>query len=410
MKKLFFICVSFTIFALAGNAQQCNTHATVVQGVECNLLQTATDLVMPCNAPAWVYSLSVGDEVWIDYQASNCASICMQGSYSDITCADTLDLIVNPVGPCSTPATIVQGAECVLIQTPTDLIVPCSAPAWFYTMPIGSQINISYQFANCGPAFCMQGVSAELTCAEPATALPAEQNCTQLVTVQQGIECPILTPAAGGGPYFFTYCQSPSWLWNLAPGTRLYIGYDTLPNNTCSPMFCPDNNIAIHCAEILGETYTDTTCAGVNITIGPSFGTDMSWEWLNQSSTSNQITVAPTEDQVYTLLTYSGWCPTCPPDTSFYYVHVENCNGTEKPNSNAFSPRISPNPVQDIVRFDNFLAQGFAQVTDLSGRVLLSVNGDNIQSLDVSSLPNGLYMLKVATAQGIYTTKLVKAE
>lgn len=88
MKNIVFAFFLLSQTLVAQN--HCNTPATVVPGVECNLLSTATGLLMPCSAPIGVYNLPVGTNLLIDDSLASCASFCQQGIYSDIYCASVV--------------------------------------------------------------------------------------------------------------------------------------------------------------------------------------------------------------------------------------------------------------------------------------------------------------------------------
>ncbi len=65
----------------------CTTPATIVPGVECNLVSTAGGLLLPCTSPIGFYYLPVGTSLLIDHTPSSCVSFCLQGIASDIFCA-----------------------------------------------------------------------------------------------------------------------------------------------------------------------------------------------------------------------------------------------------------------------------------------------------------------------------------
>lgn len=64
--------------------------------------------------------------------------------------------------------------------------------------------------------------------------------------------------------------------------------------------------------------------------------------------------------------------------------------------------RIYPNPASDIIRIDQLQAGSTLLVTDLSGRTLSSqaVVSDGTQSLSLSSLPSGMYILLIRESSG----------
>ena len=73
---------------------------------------------------------------------------------------------------------------------------------------------------------------------------------------------------------------------------------------------------------------------------------------------------------------------------------------------------IWPNPATDQVRIQNNGNTIFskAQVFDLSGRMVSEKRLDpsGINTISVSSLPRGIYIVKVITGQGMAVKKIVK--
>ena len=99
-------------------------------------------------------------------------------------------------------------------------------------------------------------------------------------------------------------------------------------------------------------------------------------------------------------------------DTTFY-TPVGIDPNTVPVNSNSEMLRISPNPVKDIVNITyNLDKAGWVniQVTDITGRNILTQSlgdkskGINVSSLDMSSLPAGTYIVRIANSYG----KIVK--
>lgn len=75
--------------------------------------------------------------------------------------------------------------------------------------------------------------------------------------------------------------------------------------------------------------------------------------------------------------------------------------------------RIFPNPANHEIQIDlsglKSTAQQF-EITDLTGRVIVTKqsNGSLLQSISISELPAGNYLLRITTAKGIVTQKISK--
>jgi hypothetical protein len=77
---------------------------------------------------------------------------------------------------------------------------------------------------------------------------------------------------------------------------------------------------------------------------------------------------------------------------------------------NAVSNRIFPNPASDVVTIENLNAIRDISVYSVTGALVLSkaISGQNSVNLNVASLPAGSYIVRVATAAGITTQRLIK--
>jgi hypothetical protein len=98
------------------------------------------------------------------------------------------------------------------------------------------------------------------------------------------------------------------------------------------------------------------------------------------------------------------------PNSTFLAVVVTPCSllGTSQ-NSLQNSLTIFPNPTNNMININanNMILQ--TEIYDVNGRLIAnsSHNSENV-ILDVSSLSNGIYMLKIATENGVSIQKVVK--
>lgn len=98
---------------------------------------------------------------------------------------------------CSTLVEIVQGVECNLtkIVSTSQLLMPCTAPAGYNALALGTQIYINYSLSSC-ISICMQGADVDITCADFTTSI-AEKSQEKL----------FLYPAISNGLYFLNAKQ-----------------------------------------------------------------------------------------------------------------------------------------------------------------------------------------------------------
>jgi hypothetical protein len=104
------------------------------------------------------------------------------------------------------------------------------------------------------------------------------------------------------------------------------------------------------------------------------------------------------------------------PQASYYYlddvclstdsIYCETWTGmknTERKNNFA----IYPNPARDILTIDVLQDYNMAEIYSINGELLLNEDLNN-QQIDISSLPGGMYFIKLNTAEGSVVRKFVK--
>ncbi|MBO6518326.1 MAG: T9SS type A sorting domain-containing protein, partial [Bacteroidia bacterium] len=84
----------------------------------------------------------------------------------------------------------------------------------------------------------------------------------------------------------------------------------------------------------------------------------------------------------------------------------DNCNlATNTPTENR-SIQVFPNPAQETIRFDREISN--ALIYTISGKEVLSKDG-SFMEMNVSDLEPGLYVMRLTTSTGLFSTKLVKS-
>ena len=71
--------------------------------------------------------------------------------------------------------------------------------------------------------------------------------------------------------------------------------------------------------------------------------------------------------------------------------------------------KIYPNPVKDDLRIESGeLKINNVKILDLSGRTVVNLNSGHVNSINVSALLSGVYLVKIETDKGVVTKKIVK--
>jgi hypothetical protein len=71
------------------------------------------------------------------------------------------------------------------------------------------------------------------------------------------------------------------------------------------------------------------------------------------------------------------------------------------------SLEIFPNPTNGIISIDSEYTIDYIVITDLNGRQILQIESP-FSEIDISALEQGVYFIKISTAEGAWTTKIVK--
>jgi hypothetical protein len=103
------------------------------------------------------------------------------------------------------------------------------------------------------------------------------------------------------------------------------------------------------------------------------------------------------------------WLPTQYGIAKFYDYPVLPHNPVTLIDNLSATVMISPNPVSKTLRINFIMHESKIQILDMSGKLLISKNADsNIVEMDVSSLQNGIYFIRIQLQNGSLTRKFIK--
>ena len=72
------------------------------------------------------------------------------------------------------------------------------------------------------------------------------------------------------------------------------------------------------------------------------------------------------------------------------------------------SINIYPNPTSDAIQVTGINGKATIQVTDINGKVFLTKQVTSIETVSLSTLPQGVYLVKITTDNGVVQRKIVK--
>ncbi len=164
--------------------------------------------------------------------------------------------------------------------------------------------------------------------------------------------------------------------------------------NTSSASMPTSGTISGPSAICQGNTY-NFTCSGSN-------ATSYQW-WANNASVSGTGSVVPvtfaTGNAILYVLPVNSSCSGV---SSSYSIAVSPCTGLDEQFSNGVFVNVYPNPNNGLVNINALHEISSVVIVDLNGKVVYSNNSVNAsnQQLDLSSLPNSVYLMKVKLSSG----------
>lgn len=129
----------------------------------------------------------------------------------------------------------------------------------------------------------------------------------------------------------------------------------------------------------------------------------------SHGGTGSSVTVSPAVDVLYSY-TVTGTDNNACSNTAVVTVSVSSCLGIQEADQDQLSVSVYPNPTQGVFSVSSVSGlSGRLIVTDVSGRVVTvtEVTGDHTE-IDLRAFADGVYYVKVESAGGARTVKVVK--
>ncbi len=146
-----------------------------------------------------------------------------------------------------------------------------------------------------------------------------------------------------------------------------------------------------------------TICAGQSVSLTVNGATSYSW---NTGASTAVIVVSPSVTTTYTATGTTNGCS----NIATLVQGVSPCTGIQTTNSKQLAISVYPNPSNG--NFTIELANGLAKVinvTDITGRVILTTTSSlDLVNVNISTLSNGIYYIKVASDNKAEVIKVVK--
>ena len=159
----------------------------------------------------------------------------------------------------------------------------------------------------------------------------------------------------------------------------------------------------------LSPTYIELTegeTAQLTVTIEPEDATDRSISW---ESSDEDIATVGADGTVRAIAAGTSLITVTTTDGGYTAeCRVTVVGGTDVEMTAADAVTVYPNPVRDVLNVETGGAAVVRmEMTDATGHAVMSIEGD-VHTVDVSALPEGLYLLRIETGSGVTVRRIVK--
>lgn len=258
--------------------------------------------------------------------------------------------------------------------------------------------------------FVVQGTSTLTGCSNTAAVLvtvyptPLVMAGAQPPAVCQGK--PVILTASGANSYVWSHTALGQQVTDTPNASTVYTVVGTSVNNCTASAVVPVT--VYNLPAVTASVSREVICVGESVVL--SAGGASSFIWAGSSNPNvmqgSMITIFPTTTDVYTVTGTDG--NNCSASDA-KLVTVDICEGLREAGVFA-GMRMYPNPARNTVIIER-QTPGAAtyEFVDLSGRLVFSSeNASEKASFDVSSLPAGMYFVKIYIAGEKETVKFIK--
>ena len=208
---------------------------------------------------------------------------------------------------------------------------------------------------------------------------------------------PVTLSALGNGSYFWSSGSSTSTTTVIPLSTT---NYTVTVTNTNLCIATADVNVLVHIPVVPTINFLDDTLFSSNAT---------SYQWYLNSVIipgANNNYFVPLVNGSYSVVTIDG--TECTATSNSYVLTTVGLTQLEN-NGNTLT--IYPNPTNDIINIKgNENTENEIFIYNVNGQVLLSkhFSNKNIEQVDLSALPRGIYFLKISGQDFVKVEKIIK--
>ncbi|MEO8146405.1 MAG: T9SS type A sorting domain-containing protein [Bacteroidia bacterium] len=386
---------------------------------------TASSLTIPVGAVVWSAPINSSTPTFIyvpavagtyNYQCN--IHTFMQGSFT--------------VVGCTPPSGQVSASGATTVCKPLSATLNCNATSgaafqWqkngvnITTNGNGSSYNAtatgSYRVKltnNCGSTFITNAISVTVNAQPASTITPAGPTTYCKGTTP-------LTLTANSGAFTYKWKKGTAFISgataiNYQPTATGTYKVEVTNANGCTKL---SPGIAVTVNMLPAATITPqgptTFCAGDHVILEANSGAGLTYQWKKGANNINGATLqtlTATQAGIYkVIVTNSGGCT----KTSGGTTVTINCREAVEPPAAEPFLELYPNPASQNINlnFETLDESAQLEIRNITGQLMMqkqiaSDDGNFETSLDVSNLPNGIYIMLVKTESGITSKRFVK--
>ncbi len=336
-------------------------------------------------------------------------------------CAGSYTFTVTDANGCTTTAsaTITEPPQLALSESHTDNLcngncngtVTLSAtggvPSYTYSGSMNSLCAGTYTYTVTDANGCSAQTTTTIT--EPA-AITAIPSATPSTICAGG--CSVLnagTVSGGTAPYTYTWMPGnlSGNVITVCPTVTTCYTLSISDANGCNgtAMICVTVNALPSVTYVQSPTFSCINWNPITLSAGSPSGGIYSGPGVSGAQFDPAAATAGTWDIVYTY-TDSNGCT----DSAAQQVTVDLCtNVAEQPDENVID--VFPNPSGGYIIVSGVDDDAEVEFVDVSGKLLFTqATQAGKVVLDLTSIPNGIYFIRVRTQQGITTKKVIRME
>ncbi len=264
----------------------------------------------------------------------------------------------------------------------------CNTQSFFDSVPSGNmvtQIAVNYHSAGCAGGSMIGSLNSI------SLGSVAEANtgclCTNTIWASTGSTISNYTCGISGYNYGannnFTFCAS---------GGQICIDKCVITLTYAPAIF----NL---------QATKDSICIGETDTLIASGASTYTWSANAGGANTSTVSVSPVSNETYTV-TGTDLISGCI-STATQVIYVSNCTTDINQLLGNFNQiRFFPNPANQFLTVELNNAELF--ISDIVGNIIMYITAENeITTIDISSLNNGVYFLKTKTTENVFTKKFI---